>query len=270
MHQFCIKLHLEYLFTCLCLCSVSFSYFNVLTNASFPWIISRPIVYHTLGVYVPTKQGKALRKQFEKKTIFIVVEGGIYTQSLTLSTGREDLRIKVHYLVKRRVCVRSLFPSLVQVLHQALWYDYAVVFHLFIFVNFHVLLCRSQTKYQIVLTKTDTVFPIDVARRAMQIEEVNFVHLCYIFIEIIIFFLETNFLKSIWFCRTSRQIDLQFNLWYEETNLFTSLLFCELLQVGVLNNQILVLFQMMVSSKSGAGIRSLRTVLSKIARFAKI
>ncbi|XP_048130286.1 uncharacterized protein LOC115748988 isoform X2 [Rhodamnia argentea] len=30
---------------------------------------------------------------------------------------------------------------------------------------------RSQTKYQIVLTKTDLVFPIDVARRAMQIEE---------------------------------------------------------------------------------------------------
>lgn len=32
---------------------------------------------------------------------------------------------------------------------------------------------RAQTKYQIILTKTDTVFPIDVARRAMQIEEVN-------------------------------------------------------------------------------------------------
>jgi GTP-binding protein EngB required for normal cell division len=30
---------------------------------------------------------------------------------------------------------------------------------------------RSNTKYQIVLTKTDVVFPIDVARRAMQIEE---------------------------------------------------------------------------------------------------
>ncbi|KAI7981690.1 hypothetical protein LOK49_Contig18G00002 [Camellia lanceoleosa] len=30
---------------------------------------------------------------------------------------------------------------------------------------------RSQTKYQIVLTKTDLVFPIDVARRAIQIEE---------------------------------------------------------------------------------------------------
>ncbi|CAK9158046.1 unnamed protein product [Ilex paraguariensis] len=30
---------------------------------------------------------------------------------------------------------------------------------------------RSQTKYQIVLTKTDLVFPIDVARRATQIEE---------------------------------------------------------------------------------------------------
>nr|POE55094.1 hypothetical protein CFP56_26675 [Quercus suber] len=30
---------------------------------------------------------------------------------------------------------------------------------------------RSQTKYQIVLTKTYVVFPIDVARRAMQIEE---------------------------------------------------------------------------------------------------
>jgi hypothetical protein len=32
----------------------------------------------------------------------------------------------------------------------------------------------------------------------------------------------------------------------------------------------LVLLKMMVSSKSGAGIRSVRTVLSKIARFAKL
>ncbi|KAJ8768645.1 hypothetical protein K2173_023549 [Erythroxylum novogranatense] len=69
---------------------------------------------------------------------------------------------------------------------------------------------RSQTKYQIVLTKTDLVFPIDVARRAMQIEES---------------------LKA---------------------------------------NKSMVQPVMMVSSKSGAGIRSLRTVLSKIARFAKI
>ncbi|KAK1577582.1 hypothetical protein Q3G72_022969 [Acer saccharum] len=65
---------------------------------------------------------------------------------------------------------------------------------------------RSQTKYQIVLTKTDTVFPMDVARRAMQIEES---------------------LKA---------------------------------------NRSIVEPVMMVSSKSGAGIRSLRTVLSKIAR----
>ncbi|KAK6234517.1 hypothetical protein SCA6_009854 [Theobroma cacao] len=69
---------------------------------------------------------------------------------------------------------------------------------------------RSQTKYQIVLTKTDTVFPIDVARRAMQIEESLKAH------------------RSV------------------------------------------VQPVMMVSSKSGAGIRSLRTVLSKIARFAKL
>ncbi|XXG39584.1 hypothetical protein AAC387_Pa01g0510 [Persea americana] len=68
---------------------------------------------------------------------------------------------------------------------------------------------RSQTKYQIVLTKTDTVFPIDVARRAMQIQES----------------LKTN--KSV------------------------------------------VNPMMMVSSKSGAGIRSLRSVLAKIVRFAK-
>ncbi|KAH7564774.1 hypothetical protein JRO89_XS09G0023900 [Xanthoceras sorbifolium] len=69
---------------------------------------------------------------------------------------------------------------------------------------------RSQTKYQIVLTKTDTVFPMDVARRAMQIEES---------------------LKA---------------------------------------NKSIVEPVMMVSSKSGAGIRSLRTVLAKIARFAKV
>ncbi|XP_015573848.1 tRNA modification GTPase MnmE isoform X1 [Ricinus communis] len=69
---------------------------------------------------------------------------------------------------------------------------------------------RSQTKYQIVLTKTDVVFPIDVARRAMQIEES---------------------LKA---------------------------------------NKSIVQPVMMVSSKSGAGIRSLRTVLSKIAWFAKL
>ncbi|XP_078158949.1 P-loop containing nucleoside triphosphate hydrolases superfamily protein isoform X2 [Carex rostrata] len=56
---------------------------------------------------------------------------------------------------------------------------------------------RSQTPYQIVLTKSDIVFPIDVARRAMQIQE------------------------------------------------------------------------MMVSSKTGGGIRCLRSVLSKLARFTK-
>ncbi|KAJ6696581.1 hypothetical protein OIU85_002977 [Salix viminalis] len=69
---------------------------------------------------------------------------------------------------------------------------------------------RYQTKYQIVMTKTDLVFPIDVARRTMQIEES---------------------LKA---------------------------------------NKSLVQPVMMASSKSGAGIRSLRTVLSKIARFAKL
>lgn len=69
---------------------------------------------------------------------------------------------------------------------------------------------RSQTKYQIVLTKTDTVFPIDVARRAMQIEQS---------------------LKA---------------------------------------NKSVVQPLMMVSSKSGAGIRCLRTVLAKVARFVKL
>lgn len=69
---------------------------------------------------------------------------------------------------------------------------------------------RSQTKYQIMLTKTDLVFPIDVARRAMQIEES---------------------LKA---------------------------------------NKSAVIPVMMASSKTGAGIRSLRTVLAKIARFAKV
>ncbi|GAV58635.1 MMR_HSR1 domain-containing protein [Cephalotus follicularis] len=69
---------------------------------------------------------------------------------------------------------------------------------------------RSQTRYQIVLTKTDTIFPIDVARRAMQIEE------------------------------------------------------------SLKPNKSVVQPLMMVSSKSGAGIRSLRTALTKIARFAKL
>nr|GEW54347.1 GTP binding domain-containing protein [Tanacetum cinerariifolium] len=69
---------------------------------------------------------------------------------------------------------------------------------------------RSKTKYQIVLTKTDLAFPIDVARRAMQIEET----------------LKTK--KSA------------------------------------------VQPLMMVSSKTGAGIRSLRTVLSNISRFARL
>ncbi|XP_031475083.1 uncharacterized protein LOC116247202 isoform X1 [Nymphaea colorata] len=69
---------------------------------------------------------------------------------------------------------------------------------------------RSQTQYQIVLTKTDTVFPIDVARRAMQIQK------------------------------------------------------------GLRENKSIVQPVMMVSSKSGAGVRCLRTVLSKIARVAKI
>ncbi|CAI9107124.1 OLC1v1006414C1 [Oldenlandia corymbosa var. corymbosa] len=68
---------------------------------------------------------------------------------------------------------------------------------------------RSQTKYQIVLTKTDIVFPIDVARRAMQIEE------------------------------------------------------------KLKGKKSAVQPVMMVSSKTGAGIRSLRTVLTKIARYVK-
>ncbi|PIM98311.1 putative GTPase [Handroanthus impetiginosus] len=68
---------------------------------------------------------------------------------------------------------------------------------------------RSQTKYQIVLTKTDTVFPMDVARRAMQIEE---------------------------------------NL-KEKKSAVQPL--------------------MMVSSKTGAGIRSLRTVLANVARLVR-
>ncbi|KAI3911338.1 hypothetical protein MKW98_010225 [Papaver atlanticum] len=69
---------------------------------------------------------------------------------------------------------------------------------------------RSETNYQIVLTKTDVVFPIDVARRAMQIE---------------------NTLKS---------------------------------------NKSLVQPVMMVSSQTGAGIRCLRTVLSKLSRLPKL
>ncbi|KAJ4818231.1 P-loop containing nucleoside triphosphate hydrolases superfamily protein [Rhynchospora pubera] len=68
---------------------------------------------------------------------------------------------------------------------------------------------RSQTPYQIVLTKTDIVFPIDLARRAMQIQESLKEH------------------KSV-------------------INPVT-----------------------MVSSKTGGGIRHLRTVLSKFARFVK-
>ncbi|XP_008810571.2 uncharacterized protein LOC103721955 [Phoenix dactylifera] len=68
---------------------------------------------------------------------------------------------------------------------------------------------KSQTPYQIVLTKTDIVFPIDVARRAMQIQE-----------------------------------DLK-------------------------KNKSAVNPVMMVSSKSGAGVRSLRTVLATLARFIK-
>lgn len=68
---------------------------------------------------------------------------------------------------------------------------------------------RSETKYQIVLTKTDMVFPIDVARRAMQIEE---------------------------------------NLKAKKSA---------------------VQPLMMVSSKTGAGIRSLRTVLANVGRFVR-
>ncbi|KAJ0975510.1 hypothetical protein J5N97_017475 [Dioscorea zingiberensis] len=68
---------------------------------------------------------------------------------------------------------------------------------------------RSQTPYQIVLTKTDAVLPIDVARRAMQVQE------------------------------------------------------------NLKANKSIVSPVMMVSSKSGAGIRNLRTALAKIARFLK-
>ncbi|KAL4587824.1 hypothetical protein LXL04_000698 [Taraxacum kok-saghyz] len=69
---------------------------------------------------------------------------------------------------------------------------------------------RSKTKYQIVLTKTDLAFPVDVARRAMQIEE------------------------------------------------------------SLKTKKSAIQPLMMVSSKTGAGIRSLRTVLSNISRFARL
>lgn len=69
---------------------------------------------------------------------------------------------------------------------------------------------RSKTRYQIVLTKTDIVFPLDAARRAMQIQE------------------------------------------------------------ALRENKSMVRPVMMVSSKSGAGIRSLRAALSKLSRFAKV
>ncbi|CAM8950118.1 unnamed protein product [Rhodiola kirilowii] len=69
---------------------------------------------------------------------------------------------------------------------------------------------RSQTKYQIVLTKTDAVPPIDVARRAMQIEE------------------------------------------------------------NLKANRSIVQPLMMVSSRTGAGIRCMRTALAKIGRFVKV
>jgi hypothetical protein len=62
------------------------------------------------------------------------------------------------------------------------WYSASSFLHMYVLETipmylslmfFNIFLYRSQTKYQIVLTKTDVVFPIDVARRAMQIEEVN-------------------------------------------------------------------------------------------------
>ncbi|GJN22885.1 hypothetical protein PR202_gb10490 [Eleusine coracana subsp. coracana] len=68
---------------------------------------------------------------------------------------------------------------------------------------------RHKTPYQIVLTKTDLVFPIDVARRAMEIQE------------------------------------------------------------SLRKNKSVINPVMMVSSKTGAGIRNLRGVLGKLARFIK-
>lgn len=69
---------------------------------------------------------------------------------------------------------------------------------------------RAKTRYQIVLTKTDIAFPLDVARRAMQIQE------------------------------------------------------------ALRENKSMVKPVMMVSSKSGAGIRSLRAALAKLSRFARV
>lgn len=56
-----------------------------------------------------------------------------------------------------------------------------LIAHLISFMLSKVLFYRAQTKYQILLTKTDLVFPIDVARRAMQIEEVNVLRNNYFF-----------------------------------------------------------------------------------------
>lgn len=68
----------------------------------------------------------------------------------------------------------------------------------------------AKTKYQIVLTKTDLVLPIDVGRRAMQIQE------------------------------------------------------------EMKTNKLMVQPMMMVSSKSGAGLRSLRASLSSLTRFMRL
>lgn len=61
-----------------------------------------------------------------------------------------------------------------------------------------VSICRSKTKYQIVLTKTDVVFPIDVARRAMQIEEVNIGHPNEPFVWKLYSILEINKFLYVW------------------------------------------------------------------------
>ncbi|RAL43349.1 hypothetical protein DM860_012490 [Cuscuta australis] len=116
--------------------------------------------------------------------------------------AKEEVKETWQELVKEYVCTRVGLEK-VCLLIDAKWGMRARDYELIEMME------RVKRKYQIILTKSDTVFPIDVARRAIQIEE------------------------------------------------------------NLKANKSAVQPLMMVSSRSGAGIRSLRTVLTKVARFAK-
>lgn len=111
------------------------------------------------------------------------------------------------------------------------------------------------------------MFPIDVARRAMQIEEVSIVHV-YFCIEILIHASLTGSTPLILQNLKAKKSLVQPLVCTLVTGSFNLRFLTSTIPLKFIMNVVSKL-QMMVSSTTGAGIRSLRTVLTNIARLVR-